>query len=541
MVCANCNDWRALALNQLSYTSTCTLKSCDFCKEMSIIENQIRDSVAALQALLQKHQRKKEQINHAHSPIIQLPPEITSTIFLLLTPGNVWRDFPRREPERQAIFQPLRIGAICTTWRQLAWATPQLWTQPFFDDSIIQKLDRHPLALEWLSRAQPVPVTLRVTYVELYHRSHPGAKLFLEAIASTSFQWKILSARMEFSLMQYMFHCVRRWDNMDNLLLHLTKEIYSPHTDLPLFGEVKPSPRSITLALDRVTFDKVNINWCRVQEVKTHPLSEEECITFLHAHPALETCEFAIINNSSNSIGTPISAVTHHRLLSLTFNEFSSTSSHLLARLTLPNLVHLSLKNKYDGPFDSIKYGVITFFRQSRPSQLQKLELVGFDLNLHGLKLVLELVPAMSHLHLRIPQDWGDDNIENELQKDPFFCHLAATMQEPGLFVPRLKILELTPNVHFADIQWNSVVAIAAFLYHPDSHSPPDRRPLKTFRFNVEYLQYEASPTTATRRKLYELTQAGAEIVIDDEVVVVSTTVLEEEEKRNRLGYMSVA
>ncbi|KAF4620765.1 hypothetical protein D9613_000026 [Agrocybe pediades] len=540
MVCANCNDWRALALAQLSYTSTCTPKSCDFCKEMSIIENQIRDSVAALQSLLEKHQRKKEQINHVHSPIIQLPPEITSTIFLVLTPQDIWSDFPRHN-ERLSIFQPLQIGAVCTAWRQLAWATPQLWTHPFFDVRIIEKHHRHPLALEWLSRAQLVPVTLCITYGDSYYRSNPGANPFLEAIAATSSQWKTVSAHMPLNLMQYMFHHVRRWDNIHSFLLCPTEGRYADKNK-PLFAEAIPSPRSITISLNAFTLDKVNINWCRVEEARMDPLSEEECIGFLRAHAVLESCEFVITNRSSNSTGTPISSVSQHRLRFLTFNKFSVTGSHLLSRLTLPNLVHISLKNKfYDGPFDSIKDGLLTFFRQSRPSKLQKLELVGFDLNLHGLKLLLELVPALSHLHLRIPRDWGDDNIENELQKDPFFCYLAATMQGPGLFVPRLKILELTPNIHRGDIQWNSVAAIVAFLYHPDSHSPPDRRPLKTFRFNVEYLQYEASPTTATRRKLYELTQAGAEIVIDDEVVVVSTTDLEEEEKRNRLGYMSVA
>ncbi|KAF4620690.1 hypothetical protein D9613_000017 [Agrocybe pediades] len=103
-------------------------------------------------------------------------------------------------------------------------------------------------------------------------------------------------------------------------------------------------------------------------------------------------------------------------------------------------------------------------------------------------------------------------------------------MDEPGLFVPRLKVLELSTIESSSDMQWNAVAAIVASLYRADRQVLPHRRPLKTFRFNLEELRDTPIPT-GNRRKIYELTQAGAEIVVDDEVVMVSESNLEKEEE----------
>ncbi|KAF9552720.1 hypothetical protein CPC08DRAFT_768102 [Agrocybe pediades] len=268
MVCADCDDWRALALAQLSYTFTCTCQpreSCGFCNELSIIESQIRDSVAFLQSLLQKHKSKKEQINDIHSPIVQLPPEISSTIFLSSLPGDVFGHYPSRK-KREAIFRPLLIGAICKAWRDVAWATPQLWAQPFFDDSIVRDLDRHPLALEWLSRAQRVPVTLNIILEEPHFPLSKGTdtlQSFLKVISDFPFQLKTISARMTLYLMQYMFRDARKWDNIDNLLLCPTAgSVDSFLVEKPLFwGQAKPSPRNVAIFLGPVTIDRVNIDW----------------------------------------------------------------------------------------------------------------------------------------------------------------------------------------------------------------------------------------------------------------------------------------
>ncbi|KAF9547327.1 hypothetical protein CPC08DRAFT_729721 [Agrocybe pediades] len=155
--------------------------------------------------------------------------------------------------------------------------------------------------------------------------------------------------------------------------------------------------------------------------------------------------------------------------------------------------------------------------------------LVGVNFNLHDLQSLLEFVPEVSHLHLPIRRDMSDHNIGNELQ-DPILCHLADTMDGPGLFVPRLRILELSTIESGLDTQWDTFAAIVASLCQADRQVLPHRRPLKTFRFNIKKLRDTPIPAS-TRKKIYELTQAGAEIVVNEEVVVVSQNDLEEEEE----------
>ncbi|KAJ7020303.1 hypothetical protein C8F04DRAFT_1403734 [Mycena alexandri] len=96
-------------------------------------------------------------------PVLTLPPEITSHIFLDCLPFH-----GRVQPS--SIKAPLVLAQVCQYWRDIALATPQLWS------SIDMKLeigqpnipDKGTIALlrTWLSRAKrsPISLTLRLPY-----------------------------------------------------------------------------------------------------------------------------------------------------------------------------------------------------------------------------------------------------------------------------------------------------------------------------------------------------------------------------------------
>ncbi|KAF8956442.1 hypothetical protein BDZ97DRAFT_187364 [Flammula alnicola] len=56
-----------------------------------------------------------------HDPIIQwIPPEIASQIFTFCVPNSPYTTSKEK-------LAPLILGAVCKSWRAVAWSTPQLW------------------------------------------------------------------------------------------------------------------------------------------------------------------------------------------------------------------------------------------------------------------------------------------------------------------------------------------------------------------------------------------------------------------------------
>ena len=58
---------------------------------------------------------------------IQLPPEVSSLIFIMALPQQNL-EVPWVQDVIDKKFNPLFLGAVCQTWRQIAWTTPELWT-----------------------------------------------------------------------------------------------------------------------------------------------------------------------------------------------------------------------------------------------------------------------------------------------------------------------------------------------------------------------------------------------------------------------------
>lgn len=107
---------------------TCTVLEggqCSPCKERAAIHRQI-------QQLKEKHDAIGTAMNAAHDPFIhKLPPEIGSRILHLSLPTlNNGEHHPKATPAPGSDIwaRPLKLGSVCRKWRQLAWATPHLWT-----------------------------------------------------------------------------------------------------------------------------------------------------------------------------------------------------------------------------------------------------------------------------------------------------------------------------------------------------------------------------------------------------------------------------
>ncbi|KAJ6549596.1 hypothetical protein DFH09DRAFT_885571, partial [Mycena vulgaris] len=80
----------------------------------------IRECHALLEGLNAKREQLEDILETFTYPVLTIPVEIISHIFVDCLPAN-----GRVQPSESA--PPLLLTQICSHWRQIAHATPQLW------------------------------------------------------------------------------------------------------------------------------------------------------------------------------------------------------------------------------------------------------------------------------------------------------------------------------------------------------------------------------------------------------------------------------
>ncbi|KAF9529358.1 hypothetical protein CPB83DRAFT_852532 [Crepidotus variabilis] len=88
------------------------------------------------------------------NPVHSLPPELAVYLFSLVCQAAKFR--------RDVIdyTHPLQLGAICSSWRQLAWSTPTLWSYIYIKVSPKNAEVQAELLKDWLSRSGTVLLTV---------------------------------------------------------------------------------------------------------------------------------------------------------------------------------------------------------------------------------------------------------------------------------------------------------------------------------------------------------------------------------------------
>jgi len=168
VLCSRCRGADTEAEDQ---PITCVVSKggpCSPCKENAAIEHQIKQLEEEIAKLKAKQKPLGTAMNAIHDPFIhKFPPEIGSRILHLSLPS-----LDNGEHQPKAIHRPgsavwaapLKLGSVCRKWRQLAWATPDLWTtlyigiKPSMIHSTAESLPG--LLHEWLARSGALLLTV---------------------------------------------------------------------------------------------------------------------------------------------------------------------------------------------------------------------------------------------------------------------------------------------------------------------------------------------------------------------------------------------
>ncbi|KAF9552240.1 hypothetical protein CPC08DRAFT_296627 [Agrocybe pediades] len=222
-------------LSQLDYEkSTCPATSehtCNVCQELHTLEKDVEKAIAGLKQLLNRHQNLKTEINRTHSPIIRdLPVEILSKIFY-----SCFSEEMRKvdgEPKDDDDLIPLQVGAVCRTWRQVAWSSPELWTIMCFRRHFLSGSHacfQYGILKEWISRSGALPV-----YVTLYEQAMEDVPEGTRKVAIGCRCWQLS--------LDLLAGCSDRWKDVDLNLSTASFEHIARHLKL------KPPTRKLALA-----------------------------------------------------------------------------------------------------------------------------------------------------------------------------------------------------------------------------------------------------------------------------------------------------
>ncbi|KAJ7430424.1 hypothetical protein B0H11DRAFT_943375 [Mycena galericulata] len=121
------------------------------------IERQILDLNTAIQELRAEQDLIKKQLDEYKYPILALPNEIVSEIFIHFLPV-----YPLCPPQT-GLLSPILLTHICRKWREIALTTPALWRAILIchDKNLNEEQQVHALEI-WLSRSGCCPLSIHM-------------------------------------------------------------------------------------------------------------------------------------------------------------------------------------------------------------------------------------------------------------------------------------------------------------------------------------------------------------------------------------------
>jgi hypothetical protein len=315
---------------------------CWACEERADIQDQMKRLEEEMIKLKAKYRALGTTINAIHDPFIhKFPPEIGSYIFRLCLPKPLTRpiyDYPRHT--REAFLWALRLGAVCRKWRELAWATPNLWETLSITvtPSTLRTLARSwpGLISEWLGRSGMLPLTIifRQDGSSSNDSEEEGfndaTNRIIEVINSHSSRWQHLSLEVHADIPERFSGSMH-----PNQLFPLELEVYGRRSLTQKFM-MKSKPFPTHLTLDNFSPTSIDIGWYNITHAKLSNMSANECIEVLRRAPAVEYFAASDLTSPSDDSPVNIDVLTvHPRIRSL---DLSIDSPKILDMIKIPAL-----------------------------------------------------------------------------------------------------------------------------------------------------------------------------------------------------------
>ncbi|KAJ6515247.1 hypothetical protein C8R45DRAFT_1139337 [Mycena sanguinolenta] len=307
--------------------------------EVNASIDQLKSRLAALEDVRSSIQRQLDSVVY---PVLTLPNEITSHIFLKCLPPAP--DFDRKSKGGPTSLEaPLLLLQICGAWRRVALSTPGLWVYLHLN------LERLPIEMEdpelqqlisdWFDRAGSCRLSISMQgYIGM---EGFGCEAISAVIQLYAPRLQDISLRLErrhlrhlagigpFPVLQRLLIALPFLDDEEDELSYL--EIFSTAPQLhQLFYTEGTVPSMFSLpygALSTLTCEK---------------LRSEEFLDLLRSADLLKEFKCSVTLDDNDHLTFPTTPVTHKHLRTLRLINYSST--HFIHLLRLPSLQDLTLQ-----------------------------------------------------------------------------------------------------------------------------------------------------------------------------------------------------
>ncbi|KAJ7660392.1 hypothetical protein DFH06DRAFT_1472411 [Mycena polygramma] len=302
---------------------------------LAALEAQISDLERSLTALRAEKMAVQDRLDSYKYPVLTLPNEIVSEIFIHFLPI-----YPLYPPLR-GNSSPIALTHICSAWRQVALATPQLWRAIYLSDPWSTKQRQlFEVADIWLRRSGDCPLSL---FVEQIGEGYTTPDLFL-AIPYRA-RWEHLRLTLSHPYFPTL-------DAPMPLLRHLhlrlgyaePRSVIFPATFVPLLR---------TALLNNNAAQSVVLPWTRLTCLTLRYVEARHAVSILAETSNLVHCELLLWNDGSDE---PTPDITLPCLESLTFPREGDPVTGFQHLFVVPALRKLEIQEEFLGldPIDSL-------------------------------------------------------------------------------------------------------------------------------------------------------------------------------------------
>lgn len=461
---------------------------CISCEQYVEFEKQV---IALKMSFFQQLEKMRDQqrqlrtvINRGHDPLVRsFPSEIMASIFKCHVDSQ-----NLVEKSCQQVYNscaPLALGAVCQSWRRIAWSSPQLWTHISINPRGYEDWTCLEVSQECLSRSGQLPLSIEVSlyHPDINHQLHNRQGIFRRVIAlinQYSSRWQELRVICRAEILplfcgdsQLGAPIIRK------ILLEYPFDTYNRVEDDVKFRIEGLKPRPTHVLLSNFGFKCLVIDWLRVTNVQFHKtkITLDHLFELLQQAPELTNCQLPCISDSERSFRYPMDEVpiVHHKLRSLEIGKYQGKELGLF--FSFPQLTHLTIEHIND-PESKVLLNCIVPLVERSSCQVTFLRLHNVLCDRESLVGLLRTTPSLHELELSICRASLD---LLQFLADTSVVRPSGTNACRDPFLPNLQ------SIHYSDIRpvWDAAfwALIPTIPGSPSDVHNPQRRPLNKIDF----------------------------------------------------------
>ncbi|KAJ7844643.1 hypothetical protein B0H13DRAFT_126558 [Mycena leptocephala] len=300
----------------------------------------------------------KQRLDSYKYPVLTLPNEIVSEIFMHFVPK-----YPCFPPLTGKL-SPNILTQICRRWRELALATPPLWSAISLSDNDMPFARLAHICDIWLSRSRACPLAIQFQFDEDDYRVYVSQAL--AAVCPHRARWECVKLYISQSDLPTI-------QGRLPLLRHLDLEVHDDPPTTPVTFRDVPMLRGVVI--NDIAASSVILPWEQLTSVTLNRVYLREFVPVLQQTPKLVHCRLHIFFSLDDDSDPQIN-ITLPCLESLALNDpgYDQPVTKYLGIFILPALRNLKVAEQFLGstPIDSL-----TSFISKSGCTLQEVHIIG--------------------------------------------------------------------------------------------------------------------------------------------------------------------